>query len=237
MVASQASRRAASAVMGPASRSTRPSPARSAGLRVRVRWGRSPPWRGPVGGVEVAAADLDQGVGAPLGRGAPVVGVEGSGFGEGADGGEHDLAGLGVQVAVEADHVRSRSVRCAGGGARKAASASLGLRRGRRGAASGREPGEHPCRQGAGLFDEQRLIAAEQLGGVVPGHPPAAAPGTPTVRRRRRPAWVWSMCCRARATAPGCGTRRAARRWRRSARRWGRRSPAPGAPHGGAPRR
>jgi len=58
---------------------------------------------GPVGGIEVAAADLRQGVGPTLLGRTPVVGVHGGGFGEGTDGGEHDLAGFGVQVAVEAD--------------------------------------------------------------------------------------------------------------------------------------
>jgi len=46
MVASQARRRAVSAVMGPVSRSMRPSPASSARLRARVTWGRSPFWVG-----------------------------------------------------------------------------------------------------------------------------------------------------------------------------------------------
>jgi len=59
---------------------------------------------GPVGLIEVPAADLDQGIGPPLRRRTPVFGVEGLGFGERAEGGDHHLAGFGVQVAVHPDH-------------------------------------------------------------------------------------------------------------------------------------
>ncbi len=199
MVASQARRRAASAVMGPASRSMRPSPVRSAGLRVMSRWGRSPPcdgrseesrWRRQIS--VRASARRCAGV-------RRVAGFEGGRFGEGADGGEDDLAGFGVQVAVDADG----SV--PGGGDVEPAGEE---------GCFGVEPGSvgvgeaAPVGEGLGNTRAGRVRAwATSSGSSRRNRSGASARASTSSRTRhsdKSPAAnacrVWSMCWRARAT-------------------------------------
>jgi hypothetical protein len=67
-----------------------------------LMWGRAPLVSGSRSVSRGAAGEFGEGVGAAL-RGGPVV-VGAGGFGQGVDGGQHGLAGLGVQQPVDAEH-------------------------------------------------------------------------------------------------------------------------------------
>ena len=122
----------------------------------------------PVGGVQMPATDLDQGIGTALLRAAGVAGVERSGFGQRSDGGEHHRAALRVQIAVEAHHTRPGRRDMEAAPEEGPAGVGLGAVRVGKAPPVGQRQGEHPRRQGTGLGNKQGFVATEQVTAVIP---------------------------------------------------------------------
>ena len=110
--ASHASRRAVSGVIGPTSSSSERLPGlpwRVSRSTVTTTWGRSPrdPW--PLGAIEVAPAELHQGICTPLGGTPGVFGpIPGPGVLDGTERHQQALSGLRVQGPVDADRALDR---------------------------------------------------------------------------------------------------------------------------------
>jgi hypothetical protein len=138
----------------------------------------------------VAAADLDQGICPPLLRAPGVFPIARPGFGQRPNGGQHHLAGFGIQVAVDSHHARPSG--------RQAEAASLeGLPSiGERPVGVGQpapmrqRQREHPRRQRPSLRDEQGLVPGKEFGGEVPGVGQQPHPALRQAALGKRPAGV-----------------------------------------------